>query len=95
MKWTRQEGWIQAIARMTVGDRGLVVGEEGREPHLRGRMWSGTGFTPILTFPHHGGRICWRDRAFFIVMTCGKGGWVPACARTMGGVGVGGSAPPS
>ena len=28
----------------------------GREPPIRGRMLSGTGFTPILTFPPQGGR---------------------------------------
>ena len=30
--------------------------KEGREPPIRGRMLSGTGFTPILTFPPQGGR---------------------------------------
>ena len=37
-------------------DRGLVADGGGHEPPPLGRMSSGTGFTPILTFPHRGGR---------------------------------------
>ena len=60
------------MALLCLGERGRAV----REPPLRGRISSGTGFTPILTFPHQGGRdLQARNPAIFILMTCGGKAW--------------------
>ena len=56
----------QALRGKTVWDRGLVADEGWVANRLyRRRMLSGTEFTPILTFPHQGGRdLLARNKLF-------------------------------
>ena len=64
MREDTEEGGQRDSLKSGLGDgsphaRGHGRGARGRavrEPSLRGRMLSGTGFTPILTFPPQGGR---------------------------------------
>ena len=71
-----------------IGRDGITVGLGGRavrEPPLRERMLSGTGFTPSPVFtragsnlpPSRGKGFAGAERAIFIVMTSGEGGMGP------------------
>ena len=85
--WVEEGQWVPAFART----------RRGANRPFGGECCRARGSPPSPVFTRAGSNlpllkgegICWRGPGFFIVMTYSndmwKGGWVPACARTMGG----------